>query len=181
MTRASLCHLPQCDNNSNWKFVLRNHLPHVKHQLKISLFSIGWISMPLPTPQSTLQDEGVRSIPACGRAEKGSLLLSGTTAQSAGPVAACLEGKLNTNSIFSAVSPFIAEQGLGRKVRSLGGDQTSLGLLGNAVRAIAEHLKMSRSQRLEIRIWMVRSFQRVGIKTTKIADFVLISVCYGWR
>lgn len=97
-------------------------------------------------------------------------------AQSTGPVAASLEGKPIINSTFFAVSPFIAEQGLRRKVLFLGAEQNSSTLLWNAVRRIAERLKMSRPQRLEIRIWIVRSFQQFRKKNPK--SFWFYFNCY---
>lgn len=175
---STCCQLPKSHNCNNW-IVVRIYLPHVKHELKIFLFSTGWICMPLPTPESTQWDQVLRSIPVSGRAKMDSLLLSGTSAQSTGPVAACIEGKPIINSAFFCVSVFIAEQGLGRKGLFLGTEQNSSALLWNAV---SEHLKMSRPQRLEIRIWMaIHPFTSLGKKTQQICDFILIAILLGLK
>lgn len=93
----------------------------------------------------------------------------------AGAVAEWLEGKLNSNTASSAVSPSIAEQGLKRKVLSPGAAQNSSAVLGNSGRGVVEDLKMSRVQRLEIRTRMLRSFHQFGKNPTNL-DFVLIAI-----
>lgn len=107
---STCCQLPKSNNCNNW-IVVRIYLPHVKHELKIFLFSTGWICMPLPTPESTQWDQVLRSIPVSGRAKMDSLLLSGTSAQSTGPVAACIEGKPIINSAFFCCFSFHSRAG----------------------------------------------------------------------
>lgn len=58
---------------------------------------------------------------------------------------------------------------------SPGAEQNSSSVLGNSGREVAEHLKMSRLQRLEIRIRMLGSFQQFGKNPTNL-DFVLIAI-----